>query len=849
MRLLKTCLKILGVTMVLVLLGLAALGVLAWTRPDLVVQTVRLLLPEKAQTAFSIGKVKGNPLEGYQVDKLVLNLSERPLVIDSIEFNLAWLPLIHRRTSIEYFSAHVQGSTVAVRGNAQLAPLAVDLAVTSKGLVDGEYSVKGSTQQWSVKAHADWESAQGPYRADLTAAGTGLGLAAIQAEGEAKLQFKKAPLLKLEAKVEKKEFIADLRVTDLRISKPEVDSAHFTVKGSTSSHRFSLTVRSNNERLSAGGRGELRGNAWLATWTDFHLHSYGDWRNAEPFETVFSTPSYQFRNVKLTNGSANLLFHGNLNNQSWDPFVLEVTNFNMPLLNELGFASVPLKGIATGEVSLTGPLRQPEGRISLKIKGAEADGRPIGDIDGMAALSPQFIRVENLHIRSAQGTIQLAGLIPLEKGRTKFANVDITLKATDYNPAEILKTFLDQEMQGARLNADLNIKRAAGTFTADGVLKLEAEKYAPIQQGPELHQIVLVLRGRGKSLEIEKGEAKSKKKGKINLSGSLDMGGPQVKVNADRFEFEWPTGIVGVFSTDLAWLGSWEALVFRGSVDIKSADYNPDKKRKEKSARGWRDRLKKKWVKKEKEEEKAAAPMPITVDVKIKFDRDVWFKQKQTAIEFSGDLDIRKRPNDEAQIFGKIEVIRGAYVAYGRVFDVEEGSLEFTGSVPADPLINIKALFVDKVSSIRVHLALTGPMSDPKLTLTSEPPLEEADIISVLATGKPLYQLGEGEEVDSQQVAQNMVAGYLAEGLRQELQNVVNLDVLRVQITDEQSTDIVAGKNVSRDLFISYGQTLGPSGEQRIEAEYSLTKRWSLEGRTTSLGRYVIDLLFKFGFQ
>lgn len=61
--------------------------------------------------------------------------------------------------------------------------------------------------------------------------------------------------------------------------------------------------------------------------------------------------------------------------------------------------------------------------------------------------------------------------------------------------------------------------------------------------------------------------------------------------------------------------------------------------------------------------------------------------------------------------------------------------------------------------------------------------------------------------------------------------------------------DVTVGRYVTKDLFVGYGQVLGQGGEKRVNAEYSISKHWSLEGKNSSDGRYVADLLFKFGIR
>jgi hypothetical protein len=81
------------------------------------------------------------------------------------------------------------------------------------------------------------------------------------------------------------------------------------------------------------------------------------------------------------------------------------------------------------------------------------------------------------------------------------------------------------------------------------------------------------------------------------------------------------------------------------------------------------------------------------------------------------------------------------------------------------------------------------------------------------------------------------------------VQNKVRLDVLQLHLGENgQKGDVTIGERVSKNLFLSYGQTLESDAERRVNAEYVLTPRFSLQGQTTNIGRYVLDLLFKFGF-
>jgi autotransporter translocation and assembly factor TamB len=93
-----------------------------------------------------------------------------------------------------------------------------------------------------------------------------------------------------------------------------------------------------------------------------------------------------------------------------------------------------------------------------------------------------------------------------------------------------------------------------------------------------------------------------------------------------------------------------------------------------------------------------------------------------------------------------------------------------------------------------------------------------------------------------------MAANYVADKLREQVQNKLPIDVLKFNIAEGGGGDVTMGSRVTKDLYIAYGQSLGPDAERRLDAEYELTPRFSLKGATTNVGRYVLDLLFRFGF-
>lgn len=73
--------------------------------------------------------------------------------------------------------------------------------------------------------------------------------------------------------------------------------------------------------------------------------------------------------------------------------------------------------------------------------------------------------------------------------------------------------------------------------------------------------------------------------------------------------------------------------------------------------------------------------------------------------------------------------------------DVERGSLYFTPDQPLNPLIDLSG--ASQIRDRRVNVNVYGRASDPKTAFSSEPPLPQEQIVTLLATGATLDELRE----------------------------------------------------------------------------------------------------------
>jgi len=190
-----------------------------------------------------------------------------------------------------------------------------------------------------------------------------------------------------------------------------------------------------------------------------------------------------------------------------------------------------------------------------------------------------------------------------------------------------------------------------------------------------------------------------------------------------------------------------------------------------------------------------------------------------------GRLSIRKTPGNEMALLGEVAVVRGTYDFQGRRFDIVRGSvLRFRGDDMTNPTLDITA--EREITGVEVTIRIRGTAAEPSLTLSSQPPLDQADILSLVAFGRPISQLGEGERTSLAARATTVAAGALATPLADSVARALDLDVFEIQTGEGvgAGTTVVVGRQVSDKLFVGFRHEFGTAGAQRLSFEYRLTE-------------------------
>jgi translocation and assembly module TamB len=223
-------------------------------------------------------------------------------------------------------------------------------------------------------------------------------------------------------------------------------------------------------------------------------------------------------------------------------------------------------------------------------------------------------------------------------------------------------------------------------------------------------------------------------------------------------------------------------------------------------------------------------------------------------VRLGGEVYVTKEPGDELRISGQISADRGWYLFRGRRIVLRSAYVSFSGETPIDPYLTVAATYQvpDYVVTVRVE----GTARKPELELSSEPPLDQSDVLALLLFGKTTSQLTGGQGTELRQEAIGILASYVAPELEQSLMDTFGLASLTFQLpTGTSYGSVGVGRYFGDDIFVSIGQTFGgPQGGtsrqlgglvgSSLTVQYYLTPNVTLQTSSSTEGESALDAVW-----
>jgi translocation and assembly module TamB len=204
-------------------------------------------------------------------------------------------------------------------------------------------------------------------------------------------------------------------------------------------------------------------------------------------------------------------------------------------------------------------------------------------------------------------------------------------------------------------------------------------------------------------------------------------------------------------------------------------------------------------------------------------------------------------------LLGKVEAKDGTFYFRNNDFKIIKGSLDFANPNRIYPYFNIAA--TTSASGYNIRLNLDGYIDQFNMNLSSDPPLAESDVLSLLAVGqlgKDLKGMGGGIGAGE---ATSFMTGKLQDVLEERVRTITGFDRVQIEPYVSKSTGTVSpritvSKRLLADkLYVTYSSSVNTGEEQIWKLEYLVGRNTSLIGVRDERGALGGDIKFRFEFK
>lgn len=239
---------------------------------------------------------------------------------------------------------------------------------------------------------------------------------------------------------------------------------------------------------------------------------------------------------------------------------------------------------------------------------------------------------------------------------------------------------------------------------------------------------------------------------------------------------------------------------------------------------------------------------PPNMLVNIELGENVWVRRGDMVdVQLTGNL--QAKVTDETSVTGQIRLRDGTLDVQGKRFEIESGTVTFTGGDPANPTVTALARW-EAPAGYTVYANYAGTAEDGRLTLRSEPPLTEDEILSLILFGSTDGNFGSGGG-DSAATAVGLAGGTAAKGLNRAISDLTNLDI-QARIDTSTGTSrpelmVPITARLSARVTRAIGEpTPGASPDRTfLTLDLRLKRNWVLSGLVGDRGASALDLIWR----
>ena len=505
---------------------------------------------------------------------------------------------------------------------------------------------------------------------------------------------------------------------------------------------------------------------------------------------------------------------------------LEFSRFNLGTLLRMAHVDA-FKGESAlaGTVSIDGPLAHPEqlrGEAQLRELAFTISGVQLQGDGGLhAALAGGRIHLDPLHVTGENTDLHMQGDLSVEGARQLdlAASGSINLKLAETLDSDLtasgLTTF-HMEAHGPLLHPNLQ----GSIDFQDGALSLE-----------DLPNGLSQLHG---TLEFNQNRLEVKNLTAMSGGGVLTVGGylayqhgiyADLSVTGNQVHIRYPEGVSSLADATFHLQGQQDNLFLSGNVLITRFSVSPDL---DLAALALQANTSVQTI--------APPDAPsnhVRLDVHIVSSPQLSFQN--AFAKLAGDVDLRLRGTlASPSLLGRVTVTEGSALIAGTRYDLERGDITFTNPVRIEPIIDLSA--TAHVEDYDISLGLHGSPQKLSVSYRSDPPLPEADVVSLLALGHTANQQRLYTQQQQQAIANPtdaLLGGALNATVSNRVQKLfgagsVKVDPNYLGAFGNSTSRITVQEQFGRIVTLTYATDVNTTSQQLLQAEVAINRHVSI---------------------
>ncbi len=586
-----------------------------------------------------------------------------------------------------------------------------------------------------------------------------------------------------------------------------------------------------------------------------------------------------------------------------EPISFEASGYGLDLrmLNPFLPDQQTMTGLGNYKFNLSGSIEEPHVKGELRIAGGEYQvdpfSPPITNINMAMALEDSLINIKALTAHIMDTDFKLKTMITVNDVQHINARIHLAVNDEDamvgngwlsgdslefgFNIDKFQLAALQAFTQDARsldgeLSTTMMIHGAVSKPRLEGKLKVKKLTLHPPFFEDRLVRGTIDMEYNLKEIKLNRFEIAQEGKGLIRAEGNLgfdDEGISDIDFSASFHNLNFAGD--DLFEAELAesridYTKNGDTYDLTGNVEIREARYTQTLSINKLLA----------MMDTPEAVQTLEDPNPLLANTRLNIQIDktnnIWVDNNLARVRMELEAAVTGSALDP-NVTGDVIVDNGAVSYLARKFDITSGHVSFvfqdsvSGTISLEAETSIKSYQAMEASTYLVDLGIHGELLSPSIVLTSQPPLDKPDIITLVTVGMTRAQLtgtagersaaatgggassGDILERRAEEITSQAISGYVD----RKVGSAIGLDALEIEgnlfrlgSEDQESMPtIAASKRVSDRVTITYITRLGYLDDQGIRVSYKLTKHFSLEGETHQDGDTGVDLKYRVQFK